>query len=84
MTQQLNLQKKLSQGALFFDIDRVCDLDSHLPHMLPSAEVFNQALQQLGIAADKHLIFFDRIGLFSAPRGWWTFKIFWTKTFIYP
>ena len=71
--------EKTIPGAIFFDIDGVCDPDSDLPHMLPSADIFNAALQELGISPEKHLIFFDRLGLFSAPRGWWTFKIFGAK-----
>ena len=26
------------ENALFFDIDRICDKKTHLPHMLPSAK----------------------------------------------
>ncbi len=63
-------------GAIFFDIDQVCAPDTLLPHMIPPQHIFEKALQDLGISPDRHLIFYDMIGLFSAPRGWWTFKIF--------
>ncbi|MBT4237787.1 MAG: hypothetical protein HOD70_00100, partial [Oceanospirillaceae bacterium] len=36
-------------GALFFDIDRVCDQTSDLPHMAPTAEAFAEYLSANGI-----------------------------------
>ncbi len=36
-------------GAIFFDIDDICDPESQLPHMLPSPEAFGAKIQSLGI-----------------------------------
>ena len=58
-------------GAVFFDIDAISDMDSDLPHMLPSAENFAMAMAGLGIGADTHVVVYDSIGLFSAARVWW-------------
>lgn len=63
-------------GAVFFDIDKIVDAGSGLPHMLPSPEVFSQAVGALGLTENKHVVVYDGAGLFSAPRVWWTFRIF--------
>ena len=44
--------------------------------MLPSADVFAAAVGIMGITADDHVVVYDRHGVFSAPRLWWTFKMF--------
>ena len=36
-------------GAMFFDIDAVCDRSSPLPHMLPSPGAFAEAAGRIGI-----------------------------------
>jgi len=61
-------------GAVFFDIDAVADTTSALPHMLPSPEAFAEAVGALGISEKHHIVVYDALGLFSAPRVWWTFR----------
>jgi thiosulfate/3-mercaptopyruvate sulfurtransferase len=63
-------------GAVFFDIDAVSDHSSDLPHMLPSAEAFSSAMRGLGIGDGLTVVVYDGVGLFSAPRVWWTFRTF--------
>ena len=63
-------------GAMFFDIDEVCDLDSDLPHMLPSPEKFASRVKALGIGDGHRVIVYDGDGLFSAARVWWMFRVF--------
>jgi len=63
-------------GAVRFDIDRVKDVSSPLPHMLPSPEDFAKAAGALGISEDMTIVVYDGIGLFSAPRVRWMFQIF--------
>jgi thiosulfate/3-mercaptopyruvate sulfurtransferase len=63
-------------GAAFFDIDALSDASSDLPHMLPDAQDFAQAMGALGIADDMTLVVYDSVGLFSAPRAWWTLRVF--------
>jgi thiosulfate/3-mercaptopyruvate sulfurtransferase len=63
-------------GALFFDIDDVCDRASTLPHMLPPQEVFAAKMQALGIGDDDRIVVYDQPGSCAAPRVWWTFRAF--------
>lgn len=63
-------------GAVFFDIDAVADRSSGLPHMLPSETVFAEAASALGLSESDTIVVYDSLGLFSAPRAWWTFTVF--------
>ncbi len=63
-------------GASFFDIDALSDPTSGLPHMLPVPEAFGSVMGSMGIAHDSRIVVYDSAGLFSAPRVWWTFKVF--------
>ena len=67
-------------GAAFFDIDDVKDPDNSLPHMLPTPKVFSNKIQELGIKNTDRIIIYDRMGFFSAPRVWWTFRVFGHKS----
>lgn len=61
--------------ARVFDFDkRICDQSSNLPHMMPSAELFEREVRALGVNRDSRVVVYDRIGVFSSPRGWWMFK----------
>lgn len=62
-------------GAVFFDIDEVCDTDSPLPHMLPSQEKFASRMRKLGLGDGNRIIVYDGAGLFSAARVWWMFRV---------
>ena len=62
-------------GALFFDIDKVCDDTSDLPHMAPSVEAFTACLCEMGISDSHQVVVYDGAGLFSAARVWWLFKL---------
>ncbi|RXF74582.1 3-mercaptopyruvate sulfurtransferase [Hansschlegelia zhihuaiae] len=61
-------------GAVFFDINAVADTSSGLPHMLPSPELFSDAVGKLGIGDGMTVVAYDGAGLFSAARVWWTFR----------
>ncbi len=62
-------------GAQFFDIDAV-STPSDLPHTAPTPEIFASAVGALGIAASDTVVVYDQKNMFSAPRGWWTFRLF--------
>ncbi|KAJ3137808.1 hypothetical protein HDU90_001759 [Geranomyces variabilis] len=66
-------------GARFFDLDEVSDPLSPLPHMLPTLEDFEDAVSKMGIKETDHVVVYDAQGIFSAPRVWWTFKVFGHK-----
>ena len=61
-------------GAVFFDIDAVADTSSPLPHMLPSPDVFADAMARLGIGGMDEVVVYDRRPMPSAPRVWWTLR----------
>jgi len=63
-------------GAVRFDIDEIADHSSPLPHMVPSAFDFGMAVGELGISERNTIVIYDGMGLFSAPRVWWTFRLF--------
>ena len=63
-------------GAAFFDIDRICDPESALPHMLPSPDLFARSVAALGIGNRSHIVVYDTVGLYSAARVWWMFRVF--------
>ncbi len=63
-------------GAVFFDIDKISDHSSDLPHMLPSPAAFSSAMRELGIGDGQTIVVYDGSGLYGAARVWWTFRIF--------
>lgn len=63
-------------GAVHIDIDKVKDSASPLPHMLPRPEAFASAMRKLGIGDGASILVYDGLGLFSAPRVWWMFRVF--------
>lgn len=63
-------------GAVFFDLDKISDVTSDMPHMLPSEAAFEQAASTLGIKNDDGVVVYDSKGIFSAARVWWMFRAF--------
>jgi len=63
-------------GAVFFDIDEICDTNTDLPHMLPSPEKFSSRVRRLGLGDGVRIVIYDSHGIFSGPRVWWMFKAF--------
>lgn len=62
-------------AARRFDFDgKVKDQASSLPHMLPSAAVFQEAARALGVSQGSRIVVYDGAGIFAAPRAWWMFK----------
>lgn len=63
-------------GSVFFDIDGVSSRHPDgLPHMLPNEETFSAAMAALGVEPTTRVVVYDRLGLFSAPRFWYTLKV---------
>ncbi|HHR5909698.1 TPA: 3-mercaptopyruvate sulfurtransferase [Providencia alcalifaciens] len=58
----------------FFNQDEIADKSSDLPHMLPSAATFSQAVGAMGINNQTQVIIYAQNNLFSSPRAWWTFR----------
>ena len=67
-------------GAVFFDIEEVADKTIELPHMLPGPDQFGEAAGKLGIGKDDTVVVYDGLGLASAPRVWWTLRLFGARS----
>lgn len=62
-------------GAVFFGIDEIADKSATLPHMLPLPERFGAQVGALGISDTDTIVVYDEMGLYSAPRAWWSFRV---------
>ncbi|MCE8508628.1 3-mercaptopyruvate sulfurtransferase [Ruegeria pomeroyi] len=62
-------------GARFFDIDDISDHRSDLPHMVPPVEKFMSRLRAMGVGDGHQVVVYDTLGLQSAARVWWLFKL---------
>ncbi len=51
-------------GSRFFDVDKISDPNTDLPHMLPSAAAFAAAADALNISAD------DQVNFLAATLAW--------------
>lgn len=64
-------------SAVYFDIDDICALDSALPHMLPTAEIFAAKVGGLGLSNAGRIFIYDANGgTAAAMRAWWMFRVF--------
>ena len=63
-------------GAIAFDIKgKFSDKESPMPNTVPSAEQFQNNVRALGIHHDSKIVIYDNLGIYTAPRAWWLFKI---------
>ncbi|MCB9993730.1 MAG: 3-mercaptopyruvate sulfurtransferase [Hyphomicrobiaceae bacterium] len=62
-------------GAVYFDLDRIADTSIPLPHPVAKPVHFAQEAGKLGLSERHVLVIYDSVGLFSAPRVWWNFRI---------
>jgi thiosulfate/3-mercaptopyruvate sulfurtransferase len=63
-------------GARFFDIDALSDHDADAPHMLPSAELFGRAMEELGVGRTDRIVVYDNSALRTAARSWFMLRHF--------
>ncbi|MGA7318826.1 MAG: 3-mercaptopyruvate sulfurtransferase [Silvibacterium sp.] len=63
-------------GAVFFDIQKLSDDSTALPHMLPRPEAFSRSMSALGVGDQMSIIIYEQEGVFSAPRAWWMLRTF--------
>ncbi len=66
-------------GARFFDIDEISDQRSELPHMAPPVEKFMSRMRAMGVGDGHQVVVYDSLGLFSAARVWWLFRLMGQK-----
>lgn len=58
-----------------FDYDsKICKQNSSLPHMMPSAELFQEEVRKLGINKESVVVVYDDVGLYASPRAWWMLR----------
>ena len=62
--------------AVFFDIDGIKDEASDLPHMIPSAEMFQETMRALGLRQDQQIVVYDDSPFLSSARAWWMLRYF--------
>ena len=65
--------------ALYFDIDKVCNTESDLPHTVPTELQFTSSIEELGINNKSNIILYCHDGIGTSPRAWWLFKLFGHK-----
>jgi thiosulfate/3-mercaptopyruvate sulfurtransferase len=63
-------------GARYFDIDKVADQDTDLPHMVPTPGRFAKLMAAMGVGNASRIVFYDQKGLASAARGWWLMGLY--------
>lgn len=62
-------------GARFFDIDDVADARSSLLHMAAPPEKFMSRMRAMGVGDGHQVVVYDSVGVFSAARVWWNFRL---------
>lgn len=70
------LSKTTLPNACSFDLDKIAAPHATLKHMLPSRVQFEGFNRDNAIQKTDHIICYDRHGLFSSPRLWWTYRMF--------
>ena len=72
-------EKEKIPNSKFYDIDEISDKSSSLPHMFPNNQSFIKNMKSLDIRKDDLIICYDRLGIFSSARVWYTMKLFGAK-----
>ena len=63
-------------GARFLDIDAVSDSSNPAPHMLPGADDFARAMEEIGVSSDDRVVVYDNSPIRTAARGWFMLRHF--------
>jgi len=63
-------------GTVFFDIEKLSDHSTPLPHMLPKPEEFSRSMAALGVGDEMDIVVYEQASVFSAPRAWWMLRTF--------
>jgi len=63
-------------NAIFFDLDKNSELNSELPHMLPTKKTWEQNISNLGIKNKDRIIVYDNSDVISSCRCWYNFIYF--------
>lgn len=63
-------------GAVYFDIDEICDETSPYPHMVPSPAKFSAKVRKLGLGDGVTIVVYDNNRFCASARVWWMFRLF--------
>ena len=66
-------------GAARFDVDTIADHSIALPHMLPDAAGFADAVGALGVSETMTIVVYDATDLIGGARAWWMFRQYGAK-----
>jgi thiosulfate/3-mercaptopyruvate sulfurtransferase len=61
-------------GAVFFDLDEVCEPKDLHPHMVPSPAKFSSRVRKLGLGDGTRIVVYDNNRFFASARVWWMFR----------
>ena len=64
------------RGAYFFDIEKISDVKSPLPHMLPKKKEFVKEIRNFNIKDNTTIVTYCTENIMGAARVWWMFKYF--------
>ena len=62
------------EGAVFFDLDAVCEPKGLHPHTVPSAAKFSSRVRKLGLGDGNRIVIYDGNRFFASARVWWMFR----------
>lgn len=62
--------------ARFFDIDKIADSSTGLPHMLPPVRLFEETMSLLGIRPSDDIVCYDASDVYSAFRLYYTLHVY--------
>lgn len=63
-------------GARFFDIGALSDRTAEAPHMLPPADEFAAAMEELGVGSDDRIVIYDDSAIRTSARAWFMLRHF--------
>jgi thiosulfate/3-mercaptopyruvate sulfurtransferase len=61
-------------GAMFFDLDEVCEPRGLHPHMVPPPAKFSSRVRKLGLGDGVRVVVYDNNRFFASARVWWLFR----------
>ena len=64
------------KNSQFFDLDKNSELDSTLPHMLPSKKKWQEIISNYGISNQDKIVIYDNSDIISSCRCWYMFVYF--------
>jgi len=64
------------ENSHFFDLDKNSELNSTLPHMLPSKKKWQEIISNYGISNQDNVVIYDNSDIISSCRCWYMFIYF--------